>query len=444
MALDGRVYKRCRHDRKSIETGKPATSRRVAIPACRCDGGSWWWRIDAGKSPVTDQRVQPARGGYSTRAEALEGLREYLEQIRRGGRVDDQGKTVAVWLREWLETGTWKPTTRRSYGDDVNRWLIPLLGRIRLRDLCRGDVRELLTTVAKRDTTRARPAGRGRPPAAQLSGASVDRVRRTLRAALAAAVEEELIRENYARGKFRAIPPRSNLEEAHWQDHQLRAFLTYIADDRLASLWWWFSLTGSRRGEACGLRWEDVDLVSDTPGAIIHQTVIAIPGEHDCPVCKATHRGRVIQQTTATQQGAKTKASTGRWVALSSDVVQELAAHRASQEARRGQLGVLYCDHGLVWAEDDGAPLRPDWVTHRLADLIAEAGLPKVKLHGMRHTAASLLSTTDLTTAQVGELLGHGSEQMTLHYTHAMKSTLSAGVEAIAAMVRPSPEIPRG
>lgn len=442
MATDGSTYKRCVHDGKDRETGKPANSRRGPIPACDCSGGSWWWRADAGRSPVTGRRIQPSRGGYPTKAAARAGLREYLEQAGRGGRVDDQGKTVAVWLREWLATGTWKASTRRSYTDDVTRWLIPKLGAVRLRDLSRGDVRELLAAVASRDdtrTARGEKPGRGRRPAAELSGATVDRVRRTLRAALSAAVEEELIRENYAAGRFRAIPARRTGEEAHWQDDELAAFLAHVADDPLASLWWFFAIGGVRRGEACGLRWEDVDLTGPIPGATIEQTVIADPGSHRCPVCHQTHTGRFIQQTTRTQRGAKTKASTGRWVPFSTDVVSELAAHKATQEARRGQLGVLYVDHGLVWAEDDGAPLRPDWVTKRHAVLVAETGLPKVKLHGMRHTAASLMSTTDMSTAQIGKMLGQDSEQITLHYTHAIRATLAAGAEAVAAKVRRKP-----
>lgn len=439
---DGRVFKRCYHDGREIETGKPATARRRPVPACPCDGGSWWWRVSIGRSPVTGRRIQRSRSGYATKAAAKAGLHEFLEQVSRGGgRVDDRGRTVAAWMQEWLDTGTWKTSTRRSYTADVNRWIIPKLGHIRLRDLGRGDVREMLAEVARRDdsrTDRGEKPGRGRAPAAQLAGGSVDRVRRTLRAALSAAVEEELIRENYARGRFRAIPKRAKPEEATWTDAQVQQFLASVADDQLASMWWFVATTGARRGEACGLRWVDVDLVSDTPGAVIRQTVVASPGPHICPVCPCEHTGRFIQQTTSTHSGAKTSASTGRWVPLSSDVVRELVAHQASQEARRQELGVHHSDHGLVWSEDDGAPLRPDWVTKRHGDLIGSAGLPKVKLHGMRHTLASQMSTTTASTAQIGLMLGHGhdSEQITLLYTHAQRAALAASVEEVSARFR--------
>lgn len=425
----GYVYKRCRHDGSYVITGTPARGARPPVPACRDKHGSWSYRVEAGKDPVTGARRQPSRGGFPTRAAAQEALNDMLNRLATGTTSDDRGHTVATWLVHWLAAGTWEPTTRTGYESDVHAHLIPLIGSVRLRDLRRTDVSSLLTELGRKDVTRVPRPGRGGRTVAERSPRTVDKVRRTLRAALGCAVEDNLIVVNPAVGRFKAIGKRGVAQAVWWQPEQLSAFLTHIADDELAALWTVAGLAGLRRSELCGLRWVDVDLTSEQPGITVRQKVVTVAGDQSCPHCPG-HRGRKIRP------GAKSDAG-ARWVPLTSESVTELLAHQARQEAHRQELGDHYTDHGLVFAEDDGSPLRPDAVTKRHGQLVAEAELPKIVLHEMRHGAVSLLAAAGLSFELIALIVGHASPAVTRGiYAHGIRSQLSEAADAAAQFVR--------
>jgi integrase len=447
MPAQGSVWKRCTHDGKTRDTGLPATARRDAIPACRCKGGSWWWRIDAGRDPVTGERRQPIRGGYPTKAEAQEGLDDIRDQIRRGIIAHDEGKTVADWLREWLATGTWGPTTRDGYTRDVDTYLIPLLGHLRLRDLQRAHVASMLTALSARDDTRTDRTGRrGGSAVPQRSPATVDKIRRTLRSALGAALEDGLIGHNPAAGRFRQIGKRAGTGRAPawWQPDELQAFLDSVTDDPDVALWTVVALTGLRRSEVLGLRWVDVDLTGPQPGLTVLRKNVQLRGAHPCGVCRGSHRGRVLLG------GAKSDAGAGRWVPLVDLAVVELAAHRQRQDAKRAELGDHWSDHGLVFPlgggrgrDLPGSPRRPDDVSKRHAELVATAGLPTIVLHEMRHGAISLLAAAGMPTDQIALIVGHSTDEVTrLIYVHGIKVTLAGHAQAAADLLRPRPDVP--
>ena len=300
MAGQGSVFKRCMHDGKAKETGRPATSQRKAIPACRCDGGSWWWRVDI-PDPVTGKRKQMQRGKYQTKEAALDGLDDIRQQLRRGIIADDDGHTVKTWLTQWLAEGirdsTWEPTTADGYQRDVTAFLVPMLGHLRLRDLQRSHVASMLTELAKPDETRTSRKGmRGGSAVVKRSPSTIDRIRRTLRSALGSALLEDKIGHNPAAGKFKATAGRTTQHvAAWWQPDELQMFLDHVTDDADVALWTLIALTGMRRSEALGLRWADVDMDGKQPGLWVLQRCLAVNGVHPCAMCGGTHRGRILR-----------------------------------------------------------------------------------------------------------------------------------------------------
>lgn len=431
----GSVFKRCRHGGRMVTTGVPGR------PACRQQHGTWWWRIDAPPDPVTGARRQPHGSGYRTREEAEDQLKQYRARLRSGQVGYDRGLTVKDWLIRWLAEGSsrWEPTTLRHYTTDVHDVLIPALGHLRLEGLARSHVASLLAYLAKPEPGATRTGKRGGSAVEQRSASTVDRPRRTLRSALSAAVEDELIAVNVAAGRFRRSGRRARAREvAWWQPDDLQHFLASVAGDPDVSLWTVVAFTGLRRSEVCGLRWEDVDLTSAQPGITIRWKVVELPGPQDCLVCGRTHRGRQLRP------GAKSRAGTYRWVPLTSESVSELLAHQLRQQARRDELGDHWSAHDLVWPcdsptdrEDPGAPRRLDSVTKRHAALVAAAGLPRIVLHEMRHSAISLLAAAGLSVELIALIVGHASDDVTRAvYLHAMKSHLSERAQAAADMVR--------
>jgi hypothetical protein len=254
----GSVYKRC----PCGTTGTPGK------PACRRRHGSWWWRVEAGKDPVTGKRRQPAQGGYATQDEAQAALDDYRHRLATGTVADDRQMTVGAFLTGvWLPTcerrcadGDLSPVTLSGYRSHVTAYLLPALGSIRLRDLRRGHCEALWTELGSRQDPEVsrRAAGRGGRRVEQRRPRTVDSVRRTLRAALGVAQRRGLIVSNPAEGRMDSIGKLGRAEVAWWEPAELRQFLDVAGRDRWSALWTVAAFTGLRRGELCGLRWSDL------------------------------------------------------------------------------------------------------------------------------------------------------------------------------------------
>jgi integrase len=156
----------------------------------------------------------------------------------------------------------------------------------------------------------------------------------------------------------------------------LAAFLDSVRPDRLYALWWLAALRGLRRGELAGLRWADLDL---------------------------HHRQLVIlrARTTAGHQvfeGPPKSAASMRTIALDRHTIAALRQHARRQRQERDTAAGRGHNTGYVFTNRHGDPLHPGFLTHRLAALVTAAGLSPVRLHDLRHGAATLahLASTDL------------------------------------------------
>jgi integrase len=272
------------------------------------------------------------------------------------------------------------------------------------------------------------PSRSGRP----LTPASLHRIRATLRAALNAAVREGLLRDNRARTVDLPAPRRPPAQVwtaarvtawrehgerstvAVWTEHQFAAFLRHVADDRLYGMWWLVGLRGLRRGEAAGLRWVDVDL---------HSRTVTISQQ------------RLAYGRTVAVGPPKTVASR-RTIALDRTTVAVLRAHRRRQEAERVAAGWAWRDSGYVFTAADGQPLHPDFLTRRFRLLVQRSGLPPVRLHDLRHGAASLAHSAGADLKTIQEQLGHASIVLTADtYTSVLTDKHHKTAEATARLV---------
>lgn len=308
------------------------------------------------------------RGGYRTRAEAqraLTGLRPPHPTDPRRVLL-----TTGQWLQHWLATRLRpRPATLRSYHQHIHQHLIPHLGGILLRELCLDDVQTTFAILARTPTR----YGRAR------AASTLHRIRATLRVALNAAMRRGLIDTNPAR--YLELPPASRpravvwtpARVAHWRAtgdhptiavwtaHQTAQFLHHIRHHRLYPLFRLITLLGLRRGEACALRWCDVDLH--------HRALL---------VCRQLqqHGGELALCDTKT-------AGSVRVIALDRLTVTVLRRYHATT-AIEGHVG------GFVFTNARGDPIKPDRLGELFHRLVREADLPPIRLHDLRHGAASL------------------------------------------------------
>jgi integrase len=102
-----------------------------------------------------------------------------------------------------------------------------------------------------------------------------------------------------------------------------------------------------------------------------------------------------------------------RTIALEQTTIAVLRLHHRRQRLQLHDLGKRWRPGGLVFTRTDGRPIRPDWLTHRFTALVAVSGLPPVRLHDLRHGAATLALAAHVDLKTVQDMLGHTSYAFT-------------------------------
>ncbi len=388
MERRGRVYRRCAcRDDAGRQLGQ-------SCPRLASDGkhGVWYYAVDL--PSTAGKRKTMRRGGFSTKAAASRALADVTNRAAHGVQVDDR-ETVATFLTRWLQVkaSEAKPTTLRSYRAHVDNVIAPAIGHVPIERLRAEHVEQLLVD-----------AMHGRGPV------TVRRIHATLRSALSYGVKTRRLQFNVARNVTPPNGPRPEVQP--WSAAELAVFLRHVETDRLGPLFEVIAATGLRRGEALGLRWTDLDLGNRT--ARIRQTVVDVGGR--------------LQFSTP-----KTRSSEAT-VPLTERAVLALLQWRLGQDIDRQAWGAAYEDHGLVFARENGAPLRPEYVTRRFVALSKTAGLRRVRLHDLRHGAASLMLAAGVPMAIVSKMLRHSSIGITVDtYGHLSEDTARTASDAMAA-----------
>jgi len=124
-----------------------------------------------------------------------------------------------------------------------------------------------------------------------------------------------------------------------------------------------------------------------------------------------------------------------RKIWLDAETVRLLREHRTAQLRARMKAGEAWQDNDLLFCQDDGAPWKPDHVSRRFKVIARTAGLPVIKLHEGRHSAASLARDAEVDPEIRRKTLGHADQAMTSHYTHIEAQAHRAAAEAVAKLV---------
>ncbi|WP_244938473.1 tyrosine-type recombinase/integrase [Actinomadura madurae] len=330
--------------------------------------------------------------------------------------------TVETWLARWLRDHSGAASTVAGYVGHARLYLNPHLGGLLLGELTVGHLREMFAAIAHDHRATGRP----------IRQATVNRIRSTLRSALNTALREGLITENPA--ALLALPtarrPRAvvwtTARVEHWEKtgerpavavwtaEQTAAFLHAIRGHRLHAAYHLIALRGLRRGEAAGLRWVDVDLEHGT--ATISQQLQRRHGRLQACPPKTAHSARVI--------------------ALDRTTITALRAHRDRQQAEAAAYGKRYRDSGHVFTNLNGDPASPGWLTHIFQKMLAEHRLPPVRLHDLRHGAATLALAAGVELKVVQDMLGHSSIVLTADtYTSVLPKVAHTAAEKTATHV---------
>jgi integrase len=346
--------------------------------------GAYWVQTAAGPK----RRYVSGKNKAETRA-ALNKARADAA----GGVVLDAGKlTVGEYLERWLSdclgplvsSGKMEHSSFVRYAGIVDKHISPMLGRKKLRDLSRVEVRALYSAKGK-----------------ELSPRSVDYIHVTLQKALSQAMRDDLISRNVAAGE-RPRSSRNREEIKALSSEQAKALLSAVRDTRNEALYVVAVHTGLRQGELLGLKWTDVDLKG--------------------------RRLSVRRALKVTDHGLdfgppKNKASR-RSVPLTKTAVAALRAHRTRQNEERLRLGDLWQDQDLLFPNRVGKPLDHNNFYYReYKPLLRRAGLGDegFTFHSLRHTFATELFNQRKRPKIIQSLLGHSSITQTMDtYSHLL------------------------
>jgi integrase len=302
----------------------------------------------------------------------------------RGVDRDRSRMRLDVFLDEWLQatSSERRPSTDKGYQNLFDVRVKPRLGATVLRDLDAGAIEKLKAALLRSGGRR----GDG------LSAQSVKNTLRALGRALADAERWGWIQRNPVRG-VRA-PSGRKPEMRTWSADEVRQFLAGVGDDPLAPVFGLALSTGLRRGELCALRWSDVDL--DRGQLSVRRARVAAGYE--------VHEG-------------EPKSGRARTVALGPGTVAMLREHRRRQLEAHLALGLPRPT--LVVTREDGTDMHPQSLTYYFDQAVEASGLPRIRFHDCRHTAATLLLEAGEHPKVVQERLGHSSIQITLDtYSH--------------------------
>ncbi|GAA3443259.1 tyrosine-type recombinase/integrase [Planomonospora venezuelensis] len=352
----------------------------------------------------------------------LPDVEEVRRKLKLGLDLTASVGTVADLLEDWYASKrAKKESTRRGWRQHLDHYLIPQLGDISRDRLRAAHIDGMFDTIEEWNAEIRTAAAEKRVP--NLAGdvrerhkvtgvATQHRIFATLRNAYNWAVKRRMVESNPCMGV--ELPAEERDPARVWSPEQVGMFLEAAEHDPLGLLYRIVLLRGLRRGEACGLRWSDLDM--DTGHARITQTVLQLGG-------------RIVIDTPKTRAGH-------RVVSLDTDTVSLLKAHHSVQRRERFAAGDRYEDNDLVFPRPDGRPLPPDRVTERFKQIARDTGLPVIKLHEARHTAASLGLEAGLDVKIVSAQLGHSTTTITRDlYQHVRQAVLDDAAEKVVALL---------
>ncbi|WP_419996925.1 site-specific integrase [Streptomyces boninensis] len=395
----------------------------------------------------------------------LPDVEETRRRLRTG--VDLTGRiTVGEWLDQWLASKKTRRTTTRGYASHIRVHLKPRIGHIRLDRLNVGHLVEMFDAIADENeaiaaenearrlqVSRCKPGKPGRPtdnerarlnaeraklaempPLRKFTGAATRQsIRRTLRAALNAAIAQQHITFNpaahveLASGK-RPKPLLWTDERVKrwratgempspvmvWTPQQFGVFLDAAEGDRLYPYFHLVGTRGLRRGEGVGQEWVDTDLDA---GLITPAKEIVTDGWDP------------YESEPKTDGSAST-------IALDSLNVAVLREHRARQEEERLAWGTAWVDSGKVFTREDGSPLHPSAVSDAFRRILATTDLPPITLRDLRHVAATLTHGAGGDLHTIKETLRHSTITLTSDtYTSLLPEVDKAAAEGAAKLV---------
>ena len=347
------------------------------------DDGRWEGRIVVGHKENGESIFRYIYA--DTQKELTAKLHQNIDAYRGVELTEQSRMSLSKWLDKWLDermVGTIRSHTLEGYRRDINNHVNPYLGQKQLSKITPSDLNDLYTFLLEHGRI-----AKGKSNHPGLSPTTVHGIHTILHHALKTAEAEGLLPANPA---GQVMPPKvSNKSKRILNNEQLDALMTAIRKDTLWHDFFDTELTiGLRRGELCGLKWEDFDSKAGT-----------------LKICRTIRSGKG-----GTLEVGDTKTYAGkRTILLPYSTIQLL-------KKREETALTEWIFPDLLKPE---SPTRPESAYRQLKKLLAETGLPDIRFHDLRHTFATHALAGGVDAKTLSGILGHTKASFTLDtYAH--------------------------
>jgi integrase len=339
-----------------------------------------------------------------TRKEAYEKLQKTLLEQRQGLLATGPKQTVKQYMEYWLEHVHKQSLRLNSYvkvRELLDLHILPALGYLQVQKLTIQHVQAFYSMLQ-----------------GKLSASRVRFIHSTLHSALDDAVRTGLVAKNVCDSV--TLPRLVKREMQALTPEQARRVVDAAKGSRMEALLLLALTTGMRRGELLGLKWEDLTLEEHNGSLQVIRSMTRVAGY-----------GVVTTEP-------KT-ASSKRKIALSPLVIGVLKEHRVRQLERRMRAGAKWTDHDLVFCNIYGNFLQPARLYILFNRVLADAGVPRIRFHDLRHSAATILLSMGVNIKVVQEILGHSRISMTLDiYSHVLPGMQEEAIQKISSLFQSS------
>jgi len=320
---------------------------------------------------------------FKSQVECREWLRKMRTQVENGLTLSGAQISVSVFLNEWLVLieNSVRPKTIDQYKKMIRLHINPGLGMVKMKDLNPRQIQALYSKKLE----------------SGMSPRTVVLIHAVLRRALDQALKSGMIGINPCLAVVR--PKFKRKEMKTLSDSQVRTLLSFVEGGRFEVLFWLAVTTGLRQGELLGLKWSDVNWTNRRLGI-----------------------QRQLQRLRGGLVFSEPKSAAGRRViALGLTTIEKLRKHQNFQVLERQVAGNSWKENDMMFPSSKGTPMDPSNLYHNFKRLLIEAGLPDVRFHDLRHTAATLMLQQGVHPKVVQERLGHSDISLTLNtYSHVL------------------------
>ncbi len=322
---------------------------------------------------------------------------KFEEEVKTLSNTALENPPLSDFVETYLEIkkDSLSPNTYVFYDKVLHELLIPMFGKMKLRDIKTFHVQQFITFLA---TKKEREDGRK----GHLSASTVKRYTTVFKSLLSLAYRMDYIDVDVGLSRKLEYPKQEHKEIQAFDLQEVDDILHSLEEEpiRVKALIETALFTGCRRGEIVGLKWSDIDLIGQCVS--IRRSIYKPKGEK------------------AREKDPKT-ASSYRKISIPLHLCNTLREYKNWQNRHKLFMGDEWNDLDYVFTEEDGNVMHPHTPTKQFDHFLKRHNIRHLKFHGLRHTSATWLLAQGCDLKTVSARLGHADIETTGIYVHAMQ-----------------------